>query len=85
MILAFIRSIFKMTTTPPRKRVYHVIALYKNRILRFKLIKKPPTHPLRLFKTTNVRVSGVTESSGTSYLDNTYSKVISFFSLTLSQ
>ena len=48
-------------------------------------VSKQPTYPLRLFKTTNVRVSGVTESSGTSYLDNTYSKVISFFSLTLSQ
>jgi len=46
--------------------------------------KKLPTNPLRLFRTTNVRVSGVTESSGTSFLDNTYSKVISFFSLTLS-
>jgi hypothetical protein len=42
-------------------------------------VLKLPTNPLRLFKTTNVRVSGVTESSGTSNLDNTYSKVISFF------
>jgi len=40
---------------------------------------KLPTYPLRLFKTTNVRVSGVTESSGTSNLDNTYSKEISLF------
>jgi hypothetical protein len=56
-----------------------LISFYKNKNL------KQPTYPLRLFKTTNVRVSGVTESSGTSYLDNTYSKVISNFSLTLSQ
>jgi hypothetical protein len=42
-------------------------------------VMKLPTNPLRLFRTTNVRVSGVTESSGTSNLDNTYSKVISFF------
>lgn len=65
--------------------LFFTIFVFKNiELLNNKIIKQP-THPLRLFKTTNVRVSGVTESSGTSYLDNTISKVISDFSLTLSQ
>jgi hypothetical protein len=54
--------------------LFYILELFTDRIL-----KKLPTNPLRLFRTTNVRVSGVTESSGTSYLDNTHSKVISFF------
>lgn len=35
-------------------------------IKKIKLLKQP-THPLRLIRTTNVRVSGLTESSGTSF------------------
>lgn len=71
-----------MTVDRLKKATY----FFKLELLKQKIkILKLPTDPLRLFKTTNVRVSGVTESSGTSNLDNTYSKVISLFSLTLSQ
>jgi len=35
-------------------------------ILKIRLLKQP-TNPLRLIRTTNVRVSGLTESSGTSF------------------
>ena len=42
------------------------------------------TNPLRLVMMVNVRVTGITESSGTSYLDDTNSRVTSLFSSTLS-